>query len=161
MSLEFKDSSIVLDDKEFDALEETNTGKHYFTERISIDGILNYGLVQQNEEKLISLADNNINTPLIVDRIVAFAENTTADEIYFNLYELQDGTLHKVATQRFLPLEMPLDYPDGIIMPNHILGVKPSRSNATIIVYVKPVKVLFEAVPSPSLQTINTSVSLT
>lgn len=147
MSLELKDSSIALDGKEFDALEEINTGKHYFAERIGVDGILNYGLVLKNKEKLISLADNNIKTPLIVDRIVAFSENTTADEIYFTLYESKDETLHKLATQRFLPLEMPLNYPDGIIMPNYVLGVRPSRSNATIIVYVKPVKVLFEAVP--------------
>ena len=45
---------------------------------------------------------------------------------------------------------MPLDYPDGIIMPDMVLGVKPTRSDATIVVYVKPVKVLFEAVPNPS-----------
>lgn len=151
MGFELEDSPVVLDGKEFAAFVETNTGKHYFAERIAVDGILNYGFVRKNEEVLISLADNNINTPLIVDRIVAFAENTTADEIYFTLYESRGGTLHKVATQRFLPSEMPLDYPDGIIMPNHILGVKPSRSNATILVYVKPVKVLFEAVPSASL----------
>lgn len=151
MSFELKDSSIVLDGKEFAVLEESNTNKHYFAERIGVDGIFNYGLVLQNEEKLISLADNDIKTPLIVDRIVAFAENSIADEIYFTLYESIGGTLHKVGFQRFTTAEMPVNYPDGIILPNHILGVKPIRTDATIIVYLKPVKVLFEAVPTTNI----------
>lgn len=45
---------------------------------------------------------------------------------------------------------MPIDFPDGIIFPDIVLGVKPTRADATIQVFVKPVNVLFVATPSPN-----------
>ncbi len=43
---------------------------------------------------------------------------------------------------------MPVDFPDGIIFPDMVLGVKPTRGDSVVTVYVKPVKVLFEATPN-------------
>ncbi len=151
MGFELVDSPVVLDGNDFDAVKDTETDKHYFLERIKADGVLNFGLCFRGIEVQISLADNNINTPLIVDRVVAFTEEMSSDEIHFTVYRNVNGTLVELGTQRFSNGQMPLNYPDGILTPDMVLGVKPTRSDATIIVYVKPVKVLFEAVPnSPS-----------
>ncbi len=149
MGLELVDSPVVLDGNDFDAVKDSANDKHYFIERIRADGILDFGLVPRNTEVQISLADNNINTPIIVDRVVAFTEGTSSDEIRFIVYRNVNGTLVELGTQRFSNGQMPLDYPDGIIYPDLVLGVKPTRSDATIVVYVKPVKILFRAVPNP------------
>ena len=149
MGLELVNSPVVLDGNDFDAVKDNESGMHYFSARIRIDGILNFGLVPRNTEVQISLADNNINTPIIVDRVVAFTEGASSDEIRFIVYKNVNGQLVEVGTQRFSNGQMPLDYPDGIIYPDMVLGVKPTRSNANIVVYVKPVKILFEAVPNP------------
>lgn len=149
MALNLVNNPVVLDGYDFDALRNTETNQHYFIERIRADGILNFGLVPEDTEVQISLADNNINAPIIIDRVVAFTEGNSSDEIRFIVYRNVNGTLVELGTQRFSNGQMPLDYPDGIIMPDMVLGVKPTRSDATIVVYVKPVKVLFEAVPNP------------
>ncbi len=149
MSFELVDNSVILDGNDFDAVKDSANGKHYFVERIRADGILNFGLVPKGHEVQISLADNNINTPIIVDRVVAFTEGASSDEIRFIVYKNVNGQLVEVGTQRFSNGQMPLNYPDGIITPDMVLGVKPTRSNANIVVYVKPVKILFEAVPNP------------
>ena len=149
MGFELVDNSVVLDGNDFDAVKDTVTNNHYFIERIRADGILNFGLVPKNTEVQISLADNNIKTPIIIDRVVAFTEGNSSDEIRFIVYRNVNGTLVELGTQRFSNGQMPLDYPDGIIYPDMVLGVKPTRSDANIVVYVKPVKILFEAVPNP------------
>ncbi len=150
MGLELIDSPVLLDGNDFDAVKDSANEKHYFIERIRADGILNFGLVPKGTEVQISLADNNIKSPIIIDRVVAFTEGNSSDEIRFIIYRNENGTLVEVGTQRFSNGQMPLNYPDGIITPDMVLGVKPTRSDATIVVYVKPVKVLFEAVPNPS-----------
>ena len=149
MGLELVDSPVVLDGNDFDAVKDTETGMHYFSARIRVDGILDFGLVPRDTEVRISLADNDIKTSIIIDRVVAFTEGAASDEIRFIVYKNVDGTLIEIGTQRFSNGQMPLDYPDGIIHPDMVLGVKPTRSDATIVVYVKPVKVLFRAVPNP------------
>ena len=149
MGFELVDSPVVLDGNDFDAVKDTETDKHYFLERIKADGILNFGLCFRGIEVQISLADNNINTPIIVDRVVAFTEGMASDEIRFIVYKNVDDTLVELGTQRFSNGQMPLNYPDGIITPDMVLGVKPMKAAATIVVYVKPVKILFEATPTP------------
>lgn len=157
MSFKLTDTSVVLDGNDFDALAEATTGKHYFAERIGVDGIFDYGLVTKGNEVQISLADNGINTPLIIDRVVALADNGTADEVIFTLYRKVERGLQEIGKQRFFNAEMPVDYPDGIIFPDMVLGVMPIRANAIIAVYVKPVKILFTAVPNPQPVVADTS----
>lgn len=149
MAFGLEDNYVVLDGNDFDAVKETTTGRNYFADRVAIDGILNYGLVPRNEEVVINLADNGINTPLLIDRVVALAGNSLADELIFTLYRAEAGRLTPIGKQRFSRGQMPVDYPDGIITPDMALGVKPTGADATIAVYVKPVKILFTAVPNP------------
>ena len=127
-----------------------NTDRHYFAQRIAVRGELNFGLVTKNQPVEINLADNNINTPIIIDSIVAMAGNTTADEIVFVLYRQINGQKVRVGVQRYSNSQMPTDFPDGIIYPDMTLEVYPTRSDASIIVYCKPVKVAFRATPAGS-----------
>ena len=75
---------------------------------------------------------------------------TVLDEINFFLYRKVNDELIPIGFQRFNSSDMPLNYPDGIVTPDMVIGVEPTRTDATIVVYVKPVKILFEAVPNPS-----------
>ena len=157
MSFELRDTSVVLDGNDFDAVAEVNTGKHYFAERVNVVGILNFGKVSEGKEEQISLADNDINSPIIIDSIIAIPDDNIRDEILFTLYRNTEKNLQIIGTHRFFNRDMPLDYPDGIVYPDMILGVKPLRSDAIIIVYVKPVKILFEAVSNSQLVTSKSS----
>ena len=148
MAFGLEDNYVILDDNEFATQKETTSGRHYFEERIEVKGVLNFGFVQVDQEVRISLADNGIVAPIIIDSIVAFAENAGSNEIYFHLYQNVAGRLSRVGVQRFSNAEMPVDFPDGIIYPNMTIGVKPVRADANIVVYVKPVKILFEATPN-------------
>ena len=149
MGFELKPTSVVLDGVDFAASVETTQDKYYFDARIDVKGILNYGTVAKDKEVKIDLAANGISAPIIIDSIVALAQNSTADEIIFFLYRKIGGREIRVGVQRFSNGEMPVDFPDGIITPDMVLGVMPTSTDATIVVYVKPVKILFEAVPNP------------
>lgn len=148
MGFKLDDSPVVLDGNSFDGLKESEGNLHYFAARIDVDGILNFGLVPKGTEVRISLAENDINCSLIVDRIVSLTSSHSTDEIDFILYRNVDDNLVKLGTERFKKAEMPLNYPDGIITPDMVLGVKPLKADATVVIYVKPVKILFEAVPN-------------
>ena len=139
---------VILDDKNFATQKEINTDRHYFEERIEVKGILNYGLVPKNTEVKISLADNNIVVPIIIDSIVALAQNSTSDEIAFYLYKRINGEDIRIGVQRYSNAQMPVQFPDGVITPDMVLGVAPLRADSTVVVYVKPVHILFEAFPS-------------
>ena len=106
MAFGLEDNAVVLDGSDFDAVREVNTGKNYFAERVAVKGILNYGYVAKNNEVRIDLAANGINAPIIIDSIVGFAQNSTADEIYFYLYRKSGRALTKIGTQRFSNGEM-------------------------------------------------------
>ncbi len=142
-----QDDYVLLDNKEVAVLQETNSNKFYFAERIAVRGELKFGVVPKNGEVRISLADNNINTPIIIDSIVAFSDESTSDEIVFNLYRSVDGVETLIGTQRYSNTEMPIDFPDGVIYPDMVVGVSP-KVDSTIVVYCKPVKVIFQAEPS-------------
>ena len=45
---------------------------------------------------------------------------------------------------------MPYNIPAGIVRPNMVIGVEPTKSDAIIVLYVKPVAVIFEASPTSS-----------
>lgn len=147
MAFGLEDNYVLLDDNEFATQKEVNTNRHYFEERIEVKGILNYGLVPKDTEVRISLADNGVSVPIIIDSIVALSGDSTSDELYFYLYRAESGKITRVGVQRYSNSQMPVDFPDGIIFPDMVLGVKPVRGDATIVVYVKPVKILFEATP--------------
>ncbi|MEM8779997.1 MAG: hypothetical protein AAGF26_14220 [Cyanobacteria bacterium P01_G01_bin.49] len=142
-------SNVVLDDQDFAAFREVNTDDHYHAGRIDVKGMLQYGLVPEDDEVRIDLAANGITTPIMVESIFAITPNGSADEVTFYLYVKQNGNLVKIGQQRVSSGQMPYDIPDGILAPDMVLGIKPTRSDATITVYVKPVAVSFVAVPNP------------
>ena len=150
MSFNYIQTEVELDGKKFAAGQETNTGLHYFNERITSVGILNFGFVRQNDEAQISLADNGITSPILIDSIHAFSPENISDEIYFYLYTTYNGQKIKLGTQKYTNDEMPVNYSTNIVFPDMVIGVKPTRANSTIILYAKPVNQLFEAVPNPS-----------
>ncbi|MGD1920403.1 MAG: hypothetical protein ACFCAD_16890 [Pleurocapsa sp.] len=117
---------------------------------MAVRGELAFGLVPKNQETKISLADNNINTPIIIDSIVAMAGNTTRDEIIFTLYKVVNGQDVRVGVRRYSISQMPTDFPVGIIYPDMFVGVYPTRADSTIMVYCKPVIKAFTAVPNPT-----------
>lgn len=141
---------VILDSQKFRTVTETNSEKSYFAERIAVRGELAFGLVAKDDEVKISLADNGINTPIIIDSIIAMSGNSTADELIFTLYKIVDGNEYRVGIMRYSNYQMPTDFPDGIIYPDMVVGVRPVRADATIMVYCKPVIKAFTAVPNPT-----------
>ncbi|MEL6494094.1 MAG: hypothetical protein AAFQ41_03095 [Cyanobacteria bacterium J06623_7] len=150
MDFGLESASVVLDGVDFAASREVNSDQHYFDARIDVKGSLNFGVVPKGQEVQIDLEANGISTPIIIDSIIALAENSTADEIFFYLYKKTNSGLVKVGTQRYSSGQMPIDFPDGVIGSKFVVGAKPTRADSTIVVYVKPVKVLFTAVPNPA-----------
>ena len=140
---------VTIDDNDFEAFVNEDTGKVYFAERIDLHGMLQYGLVPKNTEVRIDLGANGITTDLLVESIFAITPNGSADEVIFYLYVKTDNGLVKIGQQKVSSGQMPYDIPDGILSTNMVLGMKPTKSNATITVYVKPVAVSFVAVPNP------------
>lgn len=149
MAFGLESSYAVLDGNDFSTQKEVNSNKHFFSERTKVVGILNFGYVPKGSEVKINLSANGITSPIIIDSIIAFAQNSTQDEIYFYLYTTISGKEIKIGTQRYSNSEMPIEYPDGIIFPDMTLGVKPTKADTTVVVYAKPVEILFEAVPNP------------
>ena len=150
MAFGLESSYAVLDGNDFSTQKEVNTNKYFFSERTKVVGILNFGLVPKNQETKINLRDNGIVSPIIIDSIVAFAKNTTQDEIYFFLYTTIDGQEERIGAQRYSNSEIPVQYPDAVIFPDMTIGVVPSKADTTVVIYAKPVEILFEAVPNPA-----------
>lgn len=149
MPFGLESSYAVLDGNDFSTQKEVNSNKHFFSERTKVVGILNFGYVPKNEERKINLAANGITSPIIIDSLIAFAQTSTQDEIFFYLYSNFTGQEIKLGTQRYSNSEMPIEYPDGVIFPDMTIGVKPTKADTTVVVYAKPVEILFEAVPNP------------
>ena len=146
MTFAIETHSVVLDGNDFDAVKNTATGQHYFAERVPVLGILKFGFVTQNIEKKMSLADNFVSSPLIIDSIVAITPDGTSDELKINLYRnIGNGDVLE-GSMRFSNEQVPVEFPDGIIDPNMTIGVIAKRGNADVTIYVKPVRVLFTAV---------------
>lgn len=148
MAYKLEQDYVLLDGNEFATSKNTETNRHYFDERIANKGILNFGLVRVGEEQIIDLQAEGINSPVIIDSVVAFSSTTEADEIYFNLYFIDDGKLIRSGRQRYSNAQMPVEFPDGIIKPGTLLGVAPRRADTAIYVYTKPVQIIYEAVPT-------------
>lgn len=149
MAFGLESSYAVLDGNDFSTQKEVNSNKHFFSERTKVVGILNFGYVPKGEERKINLAANGITSPIIIDSIIAFAQNSTNDEIFFYLYSSFTGQEIKLGTQRYSNNDIPKEYPDGVIFPDMTIGVKPTKQDTTVVVYAKPVEILFEAVPNP------------
>lgn len=148
MAFALEPVTVVLDDVPFEAFKEVNSDKHYFAERIGIKGELRFGEVRKGQEAQIDLEANGITTPIMLTELFAFTPNRTSDEVWLYLYVKVDGALVKIGSQRVSAGQMPYDIPNGILRPDMVIGVEPTKSAATIIAYAKPVAVAFEAVPS-------------
>ena len=151
MAFGLERTSVVFDDNDFEAFREVNSSKYYFAERIDIKGKLNFGEVAKEQEVRISLADNNITTPITMEALFAFTSKGTSDEIYLNIYTEVGDNITRIGRQRISAGQMPYNIPSGILMPNMTIGVEPTKSDSTIIAYAKPVAVSFEAVPNPGI----------
>lgn len=149
MAFQLEGADAVLDERSYDVQKEINTDKHYFGERVPNVGILNFGYVRKDEERQISLSANGINSPITIDSIIAFAPTNTSDEIFFYLYTTYNGQIVKLGTQKFTNSDMPIKYPTNVIFPDMVIGVKPTKADTTIVLYAKPVNILFDAVPNP------------
>lgn len=133
----------LINDEQFKILREKNSKSAFFAERIAVRGILNFGLVRKNIGAELDLQARGIKTAIIIDSIVAMSQNSTADEIIFELYRKINGEDVKVGIQRYSNAQMPVDFPDGIIYPDMTIKVIPQRNDATVTVYCKPVFVAF------------------
>ena len=150
MSFGLTKTTVTLDDKDFEAFINEDTNTVYFAERIGIKGILNFGNVLKGSESRISLEDNGISCEVTLEELFALTPQGTSDEVYLNLYVKNGDGVARIHRQRISAGQMPYDIPAGIVRPNMIIGVEPTKSNAIIILYVKPVAVVFEARPTPS-----------
>ncbi len=134
---------ILLGELDFEGYKNTETNKHYFAERVAQVGILDFGYIEANQTKKISLSANNIVAPVLVDSIVVTAPGTTGDEVELKVY--RNG--QQIAFQRFSNGQMPMDHPTLILTPDLEVEVIP-KYNSAVFIYVKPVNILFRATPS-------------
>lgn len=140
--------TVILDDVPFEAFKEVNSDKHYFAERIDIKGELPFGTIPKGQEVQIDLEANGITTPIMLTELFAFTTRGTSDEVWLYLYKKIVGNLVRIGAQRISAGQMPYNIPNGILQPDMVIGVKPTKSAATVIAYAKPVAVTFTAVPS-------------
>jgi len=141
-------TSVILDDNEFEAFKEETTNQHYFAERVAIKGELKFGLIPRGQEVQIDLAKNGITTPIMLTELFAFTPIGTSDEVKLRLYVKNGEILVKIGTQRISAGQMPYNIPNGIIRPDMVISIEPTRSDSTVIAYAKPVAVTFEAIPT-------------
>ena len=148
MSFRLTKTTVTLDDKDFEAFVNEDTNVVYFAERIGIKGILNFGTVRKDRESKIDLEEAGISCEVALGELFAFTPNGKSDEVYLNLYVKNSDRVTPVHRQKISAGQMPYDIPAGIVRSNMIIGVEPTVSDATIILYVKPVAVIFEAFPN-------------
>lgn len=139
--------SVNLGENEFLAFKDTNTNQHYFGERIPVYGILDFGFLQASATATISLANNGITVPVILDSLAVTAPGTTGDEVTVDL--IRDRAI--IATQVFKNDEMPFSHPTIVLTPDLTVRVQP-RYDCAVYMYVKPVHILFRATPSQANQ---------
>lgn len=140
---ELESVSILLGEKEFAGYKNTEINQYYFAERVAQFGVLDFGYIEAGQSKKISLAANNISSPILVDSIVVTAPGTTGDEVEFKIY--RNG--QPIAHQKFSNIEMPLNHPSLILTPDLEIEVIPKYDSA-VFIYVKPVDILFRATPT-------------
>lgn len=149
MSFALTKTTVTLDDRDFEAFVNEDTNVVYFAERVEVKGILNFGTVAQGTEARISLEDNGITSDMALSELFALTPTGQSDEIYLNLYIKGGSSISRIHKQKISAGQMPYDIPAGVLRPNMIIGVVPSQSNLRVVLYVKPVSVLFEATPNP------------
>lgn len=127
------------------AFKDNNTQERYLAERIETYGVIEFGLMNQNEIKTIDLQVQGLTSLVSIKSVYAFSGSTTNDEIRFKIYEKDgSGNLIPIASQRLTNNEMPYRFPDGAILsPNQVIEVQPRYAVDNIIIYVKPVDILF------------------
>lgn len=137
----------TLNNQEFLAFKDVDTNLHYFGERVPVYGILDFGFINADNTETINLANNGITVSVILDSICVTAPGTTGDEVAVDL--IRDRSV--IATQVFKNNQMPFDHPTIILTPDLTIRVKP-KYDCAVYMYVKPVHVLFRAVPNPNSQ---------
>lgn len=135
-------------DDNYQSIEDNITNHRAFIERIPEIGIIVVSNILSNQSKSFNLANQGINSPIMVRSIYAFNATSTNDEIDFNIYETTGtGTNILVAQQTFTKEEMPVGFPYGIVLfPNNIIEIIPSQDLTSVRLFCCPVKVMFEAV---------------
>ena len=124
------------------AFEDTNQ-QRYLAERIESYGLLQFGVMSRNSTKSIDL--DALTCPISIKSVYVFSGSTTNDEIRFRIYQkLTSGSLDLIATQRFTNNDMPYLFPDGAILsPGQVIEVEPRYDVDNIIIYAKPVDIIF------------------
>lgn len=136
------EASIALGNLNFEGFIDGNNN-YYFAERTLTYGILDFGVVGANQTRKISLTVNNITAPVIVESIVANVPGSVNDEVKVTLFRGAE----QIAYQLFNKEEMPYKHPPLILTPDLSVEVQPTKE-ASIFIYVRPVHILFRAIPS-------------
>ena len=139
MGFDLKSNSVVLDNNDFKALKESESGKHYFADRIPNFGVLNFGYIEALKTREISLAEVGITSPISLVSIYNFASGSVDDQTNFYL---KRGT-QQIAWLQFKLHEMPFAFPPGaIITPDLTIGVHPKKSSSSVVIYWQPVNII-------------------
>ena len=127
------------------AFEDSNTQQRYLAERIETYGLIQFGSMSQNQTKSIDLQAQGLTCLVSIKSVYVFSGSTTNDEIRFRIYQKDgSGNLNQIASQRFTNNDMPYQFPEGAILsPDQVIEVQPRYNVDNIIIYVKPVDVLF------------------
>ena len=122
---------------------EDASQQRYLAERVESYGLLQFGAMKNGTIKSIDL--ESLTCPISIKSVYVFSGSTINDEIRFRIYEKQTGgTSNLIATQRFTNNEMPFSFPDGaILFPNQVIEVEPRYDVDNIIIYAKPVDIIF------------------
>lgn len=123
--------------------EVPSDDRHLFGMRVESFGVFNFGQIAKGKTKEVFLADHQINSPISLSSIYAFAQNTANDEIKFRLkYEGKS-----IAELQLKYYEMPFSFPPGaIVMPNLSIEVEPKANLTQLLIYWQPVHLLKQVV---------------
>ncbi len=113
--------------------------RRLFAQRVPSIGIFNFGQINGNASKTISLADYQITSPIQLVSIYALgSENLNSETIY----ELVSGET-VLFSLKLLKESMPFAFPNGAVVdPSLSIRVKPKSNVSQVLIYWQPVHVL-------------------
>lgn len=123
---------------------EESTPQSLLSEHVANFGIIQLGELTQNQTSELSLAQAEINSPILIRSVYAFATNAVSDSILFRV--LDNGAI--IAQLSIPTADMPYEFPYGaILLPNHTISVRPAANLINLNVYWQPVNIIHSYKP--------------
>ena len=101
--------------------------------------MIDFGAIAAEQKKRVVLKDHDINSPIQLVSIYAFASNGSSDQTWLRFFS-NDNLINQIW---LTGNDMPFAFPPGlIILPDKTIEVEPRFDASNLTIYWRPVHIL-------------------